>query len=756
MVDMDPPQLPIVAVPPQPTLRRPLPMMAHPLSPPTAMPFTHPYFDFILNHKGKVVTLCDIDPERYCYFDLMSHVSEGVLADYPAGLGLSISMFCELRGSGYRVELDSDKALIDLFSMDGIPSTLNIYVDVDTPTPCQVINPNEVDGDDVVEVDGNQDRECVEDDPVYGFSDEDDDWLLCEDDEGGQSDDGGSLVDEINMEDDDDGLSDYQSGDEGENLSSGSDDEGLRAGAGFGTSYNAKEPYLDAEGEVVLEEKMIFTDVDAFRAKLRDYTVEKGFKIIRDKNEKCRVTAHCAFKGCPWRIHASPLPDGITYQIKTYTPEHTCSRVNQNEDATSTWIARKLLQDFKDNPQLGLDAMQEKLNTRYGIEASRIQLYRARRKCVDVLEGSHGGQYKLLPTYAVRPFIGIDGCHLKGPYGGVHISAVALDGNSGLFPLAVVVVESENNDSWGFFLNHIQTIIRSTGQNRAWTIMSDQQKGLDRVVERILPEASHRFCAKHLYNNFKAKFPGLLLRKKFWYAARAYNQRDLNEHMAAIKEINTEAHDHLAKLSVSSWARHAFDERVRSDHITNNGTESFNNWLGPFRGKPILTMLEGIRCKVMSRIQTRYKKGVAWKDGITANSKKICTKIQRFSRHCKAEYCGGTEYDVMDNGVRYLVDLGKIECVCRQWQISGIPCKHAMAAIVKDRKNVEDYVHSYFSKDMYLRAHGRMIHPILDPTMWTMVPGDPLEPPPLRRLSGRPRKNRKRAADEPEKTGKRS
>ncbi|KAH7853804.1 hypothetical protein Vadar_006774 [Vaccinium darrowii] len=148
------------------------------------MPFTHPYFDFILNHKGKVVTLCDIDPERYCYFDLMSHVSEGVLADYPAGLGLSISMFCELRGNGYRVELDSDKALIDLFSMDGIPSTLNIYVDVDTPTPCQVINPNEVDGDDVVEVDGNQDRECVEDDPVYGFSDEDDDWLLGEEDEG--------------------------------------------------------------------------------------------------------------------------------------------------------------------------------------------------------------------------------------------------------------------------------------------------------------------------------------------------------------------------------------------------------------------------------------------------------------------------------------------------------------------------------------------------------------------------------------------
>ncbi|KAH7865768.1 hypothetical protein Vadar_010984 [Vaccinium darrowii] len=51
-----------------------------------------------------------------------------------------------------------------------------------------------------------------------------------------------------------------------------------------------------------------------------------------------------------------------------------------------------------------------------------------------------------------RPFIGIDGCHLKGPYGGVLISAVALDGNSGLFPLAVALVESENNEVGASFL----------------------------------------------------------------------------------------------------------------------------------------------------------------------------------------------------------------------------------------------------------------------------------------------------------------
>lgn len=51
-----------------------------------------------------------------------------------------------------------------------------------------------------------------------------------------------------------------------------------------------------------------------------------------------------------------------------------------------------------------------------------------------------------------RPFIGVDGCHLKGKYGGVLLSAIATDANFGIFPLAFAIVESENADSWTWFL----------------------------------------------------------------------------------------------------------------------------------------------------------------------------------------------------------------------------------------------------------------------------------------------------------------
>jgi len=39
-----------------------------------------------------------------------------------------------------------------------------------------------------------------------------------------------------------------------------------------------------------------------------------------------------------------------------------------------------------------------------------------------------------------RPFIGINGCHLKVPYEGVLLLVVALDENNGLFLIAMVLL----------------------------------------------------------------------------------------------------------------------------------------------------------------------------------------------------------------------------------------------------------------------------------------------------------------------------
>ena len=56
--------------------------------------------------------------------------------------------------------------------------------------------------------------------------------------------------------------------------------------------------------------------------------------------------------------------------------------------------------------------------------------------------------------------------------GGVLLAALSLDGNCGLFPIAVAIVELENRDSW--FLHLLSSVIGDF--SRPLAIMSDGQK----------------------------------------------------------------------------------------------------------------------------------------------------------------------------------------------------------------------------------------------------------------------------------------
>ena len=46
-----------------------------------------------------------------------------------------------------------------------------------------------------------------------------------------------------------------------------------------------------------------------------------------------------------------------------------------------------------------------------------------------------------------RPFLGIDGCHLKSPYKGVLLSVVVIDANNGIFPIRFYVCSVESTST---------------------------------------------------------------------------------------------------------------------------------------------------------------------------------------------------------------------------------------------------------------------------------------------------------------------
>ncbi|CAN1144829.1 hypothetical protein LINPERPRIM_LOCUS16842 [Linum perenne] len=74
-----------------------------------------------------------------------------------------------------------------------------------------------------------------------------------------------------------------------------------------------------------------------------------------------------------------------------------------------------------------------------------------------------------------RQMFGLDGCFIKGEVEGVILAAVGKDGNNQVYPIAWAVVETENRDSWTWF---IQALIDDLGitNGRGWSVISDQQK----------------------------------------------------------------------------------------------------------------------------------------------------------------------------------------------------------------------------------------------------------------------------------------
>ena len=137
-----------------------------------------------------------------------------------------------------------------------------------------------------------------------------------------------------------------------------------------------------------------------------------------------------------------------------------------------------------------------------------------------------------------KPVIGLDGCHLKGPLGGILLTAVGTDPNDGMYPIAWAQVEAENNSSWDWFLGLLKDDLNIVNDGN-YTFISDRQKGLVNALENHVPMAEHRFCVMHLYKNLWKDFKGIGVRRLLWSAARSTTEYYFKRHMDELKKVIT-------------------------------------------------------------------------------------------------------------------------------------------------------------------------------------------------------------------------
>ena len=263
-----------------------------------------------------------------------------------------------------------------------------------------------------------------------------------------------------------------------------------------------------------------------------------------------------------------------------------------------------------------------------------------------------------------------------------------------------------------------------------------------------------RFCARHIYANFRSSYPGDNYKKMFWKASRSSNLFHFNAALDSIGEVDIKAKQWLKKIDPHYWSRFAYDQYIRCDHVTNNMTEAFNKMLGTHRAHTYLQLLEFIRRMVMTKLQQRKEECDAWKDVLPPRVNARIVKNSKASRQLTIIAAGAQEYELLGPDGTFAVKLREYHCGCGSWQISGIPCPHAMAAIshscgtqsLKDW--VPNFVHQSLSKSAYIQTYRGMIHPLPDQKMWPPIEKAELLPPPYQTQPGRPKMQRKREAGE--------
>ncbi|GKB48864.1 mutator type transposase [Tanacetum coccineum] len=241
----------------------------------------------------------------------------------------------------------------------------------------------------------------------------------------------------------------------------------------------------------------------------------------------------------PWHLQRSKLP---------------------NEE---TWADR-----IKPNLNIPLNALKDQLQKQYEVGISKQKVFRAKKIAHEKIELERPEDINSLE----RQFKWVYVC-----------LAVWVDLNNGIYPLAYAIVESENKDSWKWFLDCIGDDL-DLFKNLIFTFISDRKKGVIPAIAETFPSAKHRFCLKHIYKNMQLSWRGQMYKEMLWRCAIAITVQRFNKHMDKLKDFKKEAYEWLKKIPLKHWFR-----RAHCDVFLNNMGEVLNRQLkvisksdGPF------------------------------------------------------------------------------------------------------------------------------------------------------------------------------
>ncbi|XP_078436837.1 uncharacterized protein LOC144707542 [Wolffia australiana] len=541
-----------------------------------------------------------------------------------------------------------------------------------------------------------------------------------------------------------------------------------------------------------------FSDVKSCRRAIRDAAIACHFEIQTVKSDKTRFTAKCAAENCPWRIHAAKLPGVPTFTIRTIHESHNCAGISHlgHQQASVQWVANSVEERLRENPHYKPKEILEEIHRMHGITLSYKQAWRGKERIMAAVRGSFEEGYRLLPQYcdqirrtnpgsianvygnpddncfrrlfisfyasifgfvnACRPLIGLDRSPLKSKYLGTLLLASGFDGDGALFPLAFAVVDEENEENWIWFLSELHSLLETHTENMPrLTILSDRQKGIVQGVDFNFPTAFHGFCMRHLSESFRKEFNNSMLVNLLWEAAQALTVIEFESKLLEMEGISQEAAFWVRRVPPRLWATSYF-EGTRLGQLSASVAESLNPWLQEAAGLPVVQMMETVRRQLMMWFNERREASMEWGATLVPTAERHVAEACERARGYTVARANEAEFEVAaaHEGPN-IVDIRNRCCLCRGWQLYGLPCVHAVAALHSCRQNVSRFAESFFTVANYRKTYSQTIHPVPDKSLWRDMGGEGeskavemmINPPKSLRPPGRPRKKRIRAED---------
>ncbi|GJU69765.1 putative reverse transcriptase domain-containing protein [Tanacetum coccineum] len=161
-----------------------------------------------------------------------------------------------------------------------------------------------------------------------------------------------------------------------------------------------------------------------------------------------------------------------------------------------------------------------------------------------------------------RELLGLDGAFMKGQYTGQLLTAIGVDANNGIYPIAYGIVESESSYSWTWFLTCLGDDL-DLFSNSNFTFIIDRQKGLLPAIAKLFPAAKHIYCVRHIHGNINMTWKGSEYKEMLWNCTTACTIVDFNRHIDTMKGFNKKAYEWLKKIAPEHWSRSHFSEYVK-------------------------------------------------------------------------------------------------------------------------------------------------------------------------------------------------